>query len=244
MTEDAKGRGPRGVAAAAVLGLFVATGLAAGGYLMGLAVSKLRSADRYVTVKGFAEREVPANLAIWPLVYNAVGNDLGRVQTELDAEARTIRQFLAARGFAEAELALSAPRVTDFEAQGTSRERPVNRYMAEATATLRTADVSGVRAAMQESAELVKQGVTLLRSYEDQPLFLYTELDTIKPAMIAEATVDARRAAEQFAKDSGSRVGAIRSAQQGYFQIEDRDPHTPEFKKIRVVTTIQYFLED
>jgi hypothetical protein len=232
------------VAAAAVLGLSVALGLGAGGYLMGLAVGRLRGADRYVTVKGFAEREVEANQAIWPIVYNAVGNDLAKVQQDLDADAGAIRRFLAERGFPAEEATLSAPRVTDFEAQWTSGERPVNRYMAEATLTLRTGNVAGVKQAMQGSAELVKQGVTLLRSYENDPLFAYTELNAIKPAMIAEATVDARRAAEQFAKDSGSRVGAIRNAQQGYFQIEDRDAHSPEYKKIRVVTTIEYFLEE
>jgi hypothetical protein len=97
---------------------------------------------------------------------------------------------------------------------------------------------------MQASTDLVKQGVALLRSYEYNPLFLYTELNSIKPEMIAQATVDARRAAEQFAKDSGSRVGAIRNAQQGYFQIEDRDAHSPEWKKVRVVTTVEYFLDD
>jgi hypothetical protein len=234
----------RGVAAAAVLGLFVAAGLAVGGALMGTAIGQVRKADRYVTVKGFAERELPANLAIWPIVYNAVGNDLARVQADLDEDAAAIRAFLTSRGFPPAEMSLAAPRVTDFEAQWTSGERPVNRYMAEATLTLRTSNVSGVNEAMQASTDLVKQGVALLRSYEYNPLFLYTELNSIKPEMIAQATLDARRAAEQFAKDSGSRVGAIRNAQQGYFQIEDRDAHSQDWKKVRVVTTVEYFLDD
>jgi len=234
----------RGVAAAAVLGLLLAAGLAAGGALVGVALGEVRRADRYVTVKGFAEREVEANLAVWPLVYNAIGNDLARVQADLDEDAAAIRGFLAGRGFRPEEVTLSAPRVTDFEAQWSSGERPVNRYMAEATLTLRTPNVGAVKEAMQASTDLVKQGVALLRSYEYNPLFLYTDLNAIKPEMIAAATLDARRAAEQFAKDSGSRVGAIRSAQQGYFQIEDRDAHAPEWKKIRVVTTVEYFLED
>src|SRR5512144_3130911 len=135
----------RNVAAAAVLGLCVAVGLAAGGALMGVAIGKARKADRYVTVKGFAEREVEANLAIWPVVYNAVGNDLAAVQADVDRDAAAIRAFLLGRGFRPEDLTFSAPRVTDFEAQWTSGERPVNRYMTEATVTLRTSNVAGVK---------------------------------------------------------------------------------------------------
>ena len=89
-----------------------------------------------------------------------------------------------------------------------------------------------------------KQGVALIRSYEYDTQYLFTALDQIKPEMIAEATRDARSAAQQFAEDSGSKVGAIRNAQQGYFSIEDRDRFSPEQKTVRVVTTIEYFLED
>jgi hypothetical protein len=96
---------------------------------------------------------------------------------------------------------------------------------------------------MARSGVLVKQGVALIRSYEYQTSYLFTGLDAVKPDMIAEATRDARRAAEQFAEDSGSRVGGIRNAQQGYFSIQDRDKFSPEFKTVRVVTTVQFFLE-
>ena len=105
------------------------------------------------------------------------------------------------------------------------------------------ARIEQARAAMARSGSLVKQGVALIRSYEYQTQYLFTDLDSVKPEMIAEATRDARRAAEQFAEDSGSRVGGIRNAQQGYFSIQDRDKFSPEFKSIRVVTTVQFFLE-
>ncbi len=235
----------KGTGASAVLGLLLAAGLALGGYLTGVGVGRVRSAERHVIVKGLAEREVPADLSIWPLVFNTTGNELGELHARLDRDTETIIRFLSARGFAPEEISRSAPRVTDFVAQGAyGSDRPVDRYGVEGTVTLRSARVDAVQEAMQASAELVKQGVTLIRSYEAGPLFLFTGLESIKPEMIAEATLDARRAAEQFAKDSGSRVGAIRSAQQGYFTIEDRDRYSPATKKIRVVTTIDYYLED
>lgn len=230
---------------AALIGIPLAIGLAASGLFVGRAVHEVRSAQRQVTVKGLSQREVPADLAVWPVTFNVTGNDLALMQEKLEGSARKVGAFLEARGFDRAEFTVSSPRVTDFEVQGfRGAERPPVRYAAETTVTLRSGKVDAVKAAIQESGALIKDGVALVRSYEQATTYFFTGLDRIKPEMIAEATKDARRAAEQFAVDSGSRVGAIRSAQQGYFEITDRDPFSPEFKRIRVVTTVQYFLED
>ena len=140
---------------------------------------------------------------------------------------------------------MSAPRVMDRQGQGMAGQQVrLERYSAETTVTVRTGRIAEARAAMARSGALVKQGVALIRSYEYQTEYLFTGLDAVKPEMIAEATRDARRAAEQFAEDSGSRVGGIRNAQQGYFSIQDRDRFSPEVKTIRVVTTVQFFLEE
>jgi hypothetical protein len=208
------------VRAALALGLSLAAGLVLMGWFVGSALYRARAADRYATVRGFAEREVAVNLS---------SNDLANLQ-------RRVEEFLKPTFPAE-EWSTSAPRVMDRQAQGMSGEgRPLDRYVADPTVTVRTSRIDAAREAMRRSGDLVKQGVATQ--------YLYTGLETIKPEMIAEATRDARRAAEQFAQDSGSRAGAIRNAQQGYCQIEDRDPFSPEFKKVRVVTTVQYLLAD
>lgn len=234
----------RNVAAAAVLGVSLALGVAAAGHFVASALYRARAAERYVTVKGFSEREVAANLAIGPLVYRVTGDDLATVEKRLAESARKITAFLRA-SFPADGIGFSAPRVTDHHALDFVPERrPAERYAAEATATLRTRDVPSLRAAIERSGDLVRDGVALIHSFEQRSEYLFTELEKIKPEMIAEATHDARRAAEQFAKDSGSRVGAIRNAQQGFFTIEDRDRFSPEWKKVRVVTTVQYFLAE
>ncbi len=226
-----------------VAGTLVAFGLAVGGFFIGNGLLRARSADRFVTVKGLAEREVAANLVIWPITYTVTADDLSTLQTRTDDGAAKIRAFLAGE-FDDAEIGLTVPRVDDRQAQGMMRQGRMERYVAESTVTVRSSRIDVVRAAMERTGELVKQGVALIRSYENTTEYLFTSLDEIKPEMIQEATKDARRAAQQFAEDSGSRVGGIRNAQQGYFSINDRDRFSPEFKKVRVVTTVQYFLED
>jgi hypothetical protein len=234
----------RRVLAAGVLGTTVGLGIFLAGLFLGQALFRARAADRYVTVKGFAEREMPADLAIWPVVFTVTADDLVTLQERLADSTGKVEGFLAAAGFERGDLTASAPRVTDRDAQGFREDARMARYVAEATVTLRTGEIDAARSAMERSGELVTQGVALIRSYEYNTQYLYTRLEEIKPEMIAQATQDARAAAQQFAADSGSSVGAIRNAQQGYFSIEDRDPFSPEFKKVRVVTTVQYFLVD
>jgi hypothetical protein len=223
--------------------LILAIGIAAAGWFVGDALYAARASDRYVTVRGLAERELPANLALWPIVFTVTAGELGALQQGVDAGVAKVRAFLA-QDFAAEQISVSAPRVQDREAQGTAdRNRQLDRYTAEVTVTLRTDKIEAAKKAIERTGELVTQGVAVIRSYEYNTQYLYTDLEQIKPDMIAEATRDARRAAEQFAQDSESEVGAIRKAQQGLFSIEDRDPFSPELKKIRVVTTVEYYLE-
>ncbi len=222
----------------------LALGIVVAGYLIGEALVQTRSSQRAVSVRGLAEREVPANLALWPIVFTVTSDELGDLQRKVDDGVGKVRTFLAS-DFPPEEISVSAPRVQDREAQGARGDgRLLDRFTAEVTVTVRTNNIDAAKKAIERSGELVKQGVAVIRSYEYSTQYLFTDLNRIKPEMIAEATKDARRAAEQFAEDSGSTVGAIRTAQQGLFSIEDRDQFSPEFKKVRVVTTVDYYLGD
>lgn len=227
--------------AAFILGLFLATGLVGAGYLIGAALEKNRAANRFVSVKGLAEREVRANLCIWPIGFNVTGDDLVEVQSRIAALEKTIIEFLKTQGFDPSGIYRSPPQITDYNAREFyGNNRPPNRYMAESTVTLRTQEVEKARQVMQMSGQLVKAGVVLQERF--QPLYLYTDLNAIKPEMIVEATHNARQAAERFAQDSGTRIGALRNATQGLFSITDRDNYSPDYKQVRVVTTMEYFL--
>lgn len=233
------------VLAAGLLGLFIAIGLVLGGRYINAAAISWQAANRSVTVKGLAERQVPANLALWPLHFTVTDDSLDHIQQQIDAQAQVIREFLHKAGFKDGEITLTSPEVTNEYANRPADQRAsIDHYSAQATMLVRTHNIDAVKKARPRVGSLIARGVLLSPNYKYATEFLYTDLNQIKPKMIAEATANARDAARQFAQDSGSQVGQIRHASQGYFSINDLDSYTPEIKKIRVVTTIDYALDD
>lgn len=231
---------------AAILGLSIGLGILFAGLFISNALYKARVADRYVTVKGLAEKEMDADLAIWPITYKDAGNDLLALQKSIDEKRGIISGFLIEKGFKEEDINHSAPKITDTYAEGYyGNQQPQGpRYRIQKTVTLRSSNVELVKQTMEKSGELVSKGIALSESWENRTEFLFTSLNNIKPEMIREATVNAREAAETFAEDSGSKIGKIRKATQGFFSISDRDANSPERKIIRVVTTMEYYLVD
>ena len=228
-----------------VAALLIALGLVGAGWFASQGMTRLKTADRYVTVKGSAEKIVDADLVVWPLAHSVGGNDLADVQRRLDANTATIRGFFTGAGFKPEEIVVSPPRLEDRWAYAYGDNRPPERFRYSTTVTLRTSNVANALSVLRRSGELVSRGVMLGAEGEaGGPAFDYTRLNDIKPALIAEATANARKSAEQFAKDSGARIGGIRSANQGVVDISNRDQGSPQVKKVRVVTTVEYFLKD
>lgn len=222
--------------------ILVAIGLALGGWFAGQGLAKFRTDDRYVVVKGLAEQEVAADLVVWPLGHAVGGNDLGEMQAQLDANTQAIRSFFLEAGFSDAEIVVSAPRLEDRAAYAWGEQQPRERFRYQTTVTLRSNRVSEAINALRNTGELVSAGVLL--SEGGFPQFEFTRLNDIKPALIADATANARASAEQFANDSGANVGGIRSANQGVITISERDQGSPQVKVVRVVSTVEYFLVD
>jgi hypothetical protein len=233
------------LAGALILGL----GLAGAGFLIGRGFEQGRSADRYVTVKGLAETFVTADLAVWPLRITATGEDLARVQEQIDRDLSTVTKFLTEQGIEPEAVQPQRVEVTDLLAQPYRPEGiGANRFILAQTTIVRTGQVDRVARLNQQTGELVKRGVVLADT--GGPTYLFTRLNEIKPQLLADATRNARLSAEQFAADSGSALAEIRRASQGLFEILPRDPAPGLMeanqvdKKIRVVSTIEYRLAD
>jgi uncharacterized protein len=228
--------------AALVLGIAIVLG----GYLLGDGLRRARMADRSVTMRGLAERDVTADLATWTITFTAQGNELGAVQAESDRDARTLAAFFREAGFPANAVTDAGGSVNQyFDSNRGENNVTVNRRV-----QLRTTDVMRARRTYARQFELIRGGVAIQEGSGMQ--YVFTGLNGIKPQMIAQATRNAREGASQFAQDSGTSVGGIRSATQGYFSIGPRDGDATEegsggrdspFQKVRVVTTIEFYLD-
>lgn len=212
------------------------------GYFISSGLKSIASQDQYVTVKGLAEREVMANKVVWPLPYKCVSNNIQELYNEIEKNNGIILGFLKDGGLTDDEIIVSAPNVTDRLAQSYVPDNIKYRYQAEAVITVTSSKVEEVIGLMGGQMSLMKQGVIIANEYNYRTEFEYTALNDIKPAMIEEATRNARAVAEKFAEDSGSSIGDIRQATQGQFSITS-DETTPQIKNIRVVTTVKYSFE-
>lgn len=226
-------------------GLAIMVGLVVLGLMIPRAVSVYRSYDRTVDVKGLCEREVKADRVIWPITYKVMADDIRSIYSQLDGSVATIKDFLLSGGISEDEISVSVPSVSDKLANEYGENQRTFRYIAKNVVTVCTDKVDLVLALMARQSELLKKGiVTESNDWENRVEFSYEGHNDIKPEMIEIATMNAREAAQKFAKDSGSRLGKIKTANQGTFSIVDRDSNTPYIKKIRIVTYVTYYLKN
>lgn len=232
--------------ASALLGIFIAIGLTVLGFQLANAVIKVKQYERSVTVKGLSEREVMSDIVLWPIQFTAASNDLEALYNLADENSLKIKSFLIQNGVAANEITFSAPAITDKSAQQWgSNDRAEFRYTATQTVTVYSEHIEAVRAVMPQLSELGKQGIVFTSgNYDAQIEYIYTSLNNIKPEMVEEATREARVVAQKFATDSESQLGKIKRASQGQFSISDRDKNNPHIKKVRVVSTVEYYLSD
>jgi hypothetical protein len=203
--------------------------------------------DRFVQVKGLSQREVKADLAVWPINITLTANDLKLLKRDIEAQNDEVYNFFIGQGFDKSELTKGSTNISDALADiyGSNYQNREFRYLAKSEFTVRTNDIDKLQKALSESLELMSKGILLGSKNTWRPIeYIFTGLNELKPSMIEEATKNAREVAEKFARDSDSQVGEIRIARQGLFTINDRDENTPQIKIVRVVSTIDFQLED
>ena len=204
--------------------LLLAIGIFLGGRSIKQGIVQFKEMDRTVTAKGLSEKEVKADKATWPLKFKELGNDPSELYDRIERNTQTVVNFLKSNGVKNEEISLAPPTLVDQQANMSYSSETVRyRYKANCVVTVVSKDVDLVRKLVSRQTELMRQGVTIVgNEYDEGSVVSYefTGLNTIKPEMIAEATKNARKTAERFAEDSKSKLGKIRTADQGQFSIE------------------------
>ncbi len=231
--------------------LIIASALVLAGFFPGYFYYTSHINNRTVTVKGLAEKDVKANLAFWKIKFKTTGNDLFAAQNKLESDLDLIKKFLTDQGFKETEISIERINTNDLMTDPYRSTQPIDsRYILDQTITVRTENVDLVESALSKISTLVAKGVIFdNQSYISPVSYLFTGLNEIKPEMLEQATQNAKIAAKQFAESSNSKVGNIKTANQGVFSVLPREqiPGTNESeqinKTIRVVSTVVYYLE-
>lgn len=218
----------------------VAVGIFCLGWFIKAGIDDFANKDRQVTVKGLAEREVPADKVTWSIGTKVTGDNLPLLYESINLRTTQIKDFLKQNGIEEKEITVNPPSISDLEAREWGDNNKNFRYIVSTTITVATNKVEQVNKAIFKQAELLKQGVAIDNS---DAQYEYASFQQMKPEMMAEAIKNAQKTAEQFAEASHSKLGKIQTAGQGQFEIDNRDQNTPYIKKLRVVTTITYSLK-
>ena len=202
--------------------------------------------DRTVDVRGLAEREVEADKVTWPITIKETGNDLKLLYANMNHKTAVIRNFLVSNGLRASDFSTNAPKVEDFVSQGSYQQSVIYRYTITQNMTVVSSNVKLVRSLIDRQGELLDQGVAIIAGEEWQGngvTYEYTKFKKLKPKMVKEAIENAQQTAAQFTENYGSSLGKIITADQGQFEIVDRDGNSPYVKKVRVVTHVTYELK-
>jgi len=189
----------------------------------------------YVEVKGLSEKIVKADTAIWSMSFEVKSNNIDTLYSDIEKNITTIKAFLVEKGFEATEINVAPVNIY----QDTYRDAAF-RYNSTNQVSVYTKKVDLARSSSNETLLLVKKGVVLNQNFIS---FEFSDLNSIKPEMLAEAIKNARDTASQFADNSGSSVGSVTRGNQGVFDITDKDPGSPEYKKIRLVSTLRFLIK-
>lgn len=230
---------------AAIFGIFICIGLAILGHQLSDAVVRYKQFERTVVVKGLSERDYPADKVIWPIEYAVASDDISLIYSTVERNNSLIKSFLNKQGVSDDLITISSPTITDKLAREYGGSEKGFRFRASQTITVYSSDVDKIRSLMKPLTDLGKQGILFtMNRYGDSARYIFSRLNEVKPSMIEEATKNAREVALKFAQDSNSKLGKIQRASQGNFSINKRDDNNPHMKRVRVVSTVTYYLTD
>jgi uncharacterized protein len=241
-----------------IISVAIVVGVTLGTVILGRALERFRSEDKYISVKGFSEREVKSDFVVWTIKTSVANNDLNEGSKAIEEAKNKVIDFLVKNGIKQNEIIQKDLIVNDKKAQEYANNIGDSyRFIIDKIIQVRSNDVDKVQKVSSLTDDLLKAGVVISgnrNDFDGSIKYVFTKLNEIKPEMLTEATNNARNAAIRFTKESNTKLGSLRKANQGLFTIVDRDDFqsgqgnegyypmngTDIFKKVRVVVNIDY----
>lgn len=226
----------------------IAAGVAAAGFFVSNGLERFRMADRSVTVKGLAEKDVESDFAVWTLSFRRAGAEFNGVQQALVGDREKVLAFLRERGFAAEEMQVRPLQVQDLLAREYAQGNVPFRFNGTGQVLVRTSRVAVVEKAALALDPLIQAGVQLgSEGQAGGPRYQLRGFNDAKAPLLAQATRNAREQAEKFAAEAGAKLGPLKSANQGVIRItgddgNDFDDGSSRGKRLRVVSTFEYEL--
>ena len=227
------------------LGIFICLGLVVSGWFIGSGLKSFSDKDKVVTVKGLSEKIVDADHASLSIAYEVGGNDMQMLLQNIEKNNKIVVDFIKSKGLKDSEIVLGVPKIRDKSVtEYGDYEFKGSRYYASVSISMYSNNAKAVRDVEMSQFDLYKNGVTIKQQeyYEGRIRYYeFTKINDLKPSLIKESTENAKKAALELAENTGGKLGKIKNASQGQISIESTE--NPLKLKVRVVSTISYFLK-
>lgn len=202
-----------------ILGVCIALATLGAAVILSQGFIKIKKfATELITVTGSAEKKITSDFSVWRAQFSRRAPQLKEAYDQLVGDTQTVKNYLLGKGAAENEMIVSqiTTEVLYKKNEDGNDTNEIEAYKLSREIEVQSRDVYKLARLCREATELIHQGVEFISPW---PEYFYTRLAELKHEMLAQATEDAKKRAEQMAKATGNQISLMRSAKMGVFQI-------------------------
>lgn len=202
-----------------ILGVCIATATVFSSWLISRAMIQVkRIGSEVIDVTGSAERVIRSDQALWTGEFSRRAPEMTAAYQQLKEDLGKVKAFLESRGIKPEEVVVNAVStgILYRKNEKGNDTNEIEAYLLRQSVTVASREVEKVSLVSREATELIHQGIELI-SYA--PQYFYTRLADLKLELLAEASGNAKQRAIQMASHTGNRIGGMRAAKTGVFQI-------------------------
>lgn len=202
-----------------ILGVCIAIATIASSIIFSKGFLKIIQFNRQViTVTGSAQKQIKSDYIIWSGSFSRREADMATAYKKLAEGLDKVKKYLLTKGVNEKEIIISQVSTIKIYKKNEKGNdtNDIQWYVLSQNVEIRSKEVDKITEISRESTELINQGVEF---ESGAPSYFYTKIDELKLEMLAKASENAKQRAENMVRAAGNRVGFMRSAKMGVFQI-------------------------